>query len=80
MKKLFPVLMTVLLLCSCGKEDLSIMSFNIRYNGAWVDDGENAWTNRRDAVAAMILQAVTAPTPSTPLIWSILALPKALRL
>ena len=56
MKKLFPLLMTVLLLCSCGKEDLSIMSFNIRYNGAWVDDGENAWTNRRDAVAAMILQ------------------------
>ena len=56
MRKLFPLLLMALLLSSCGPESLTIMSFNIRYNGVWENDGENAWTNRRDAVAAMILK------------------------
>ena len=46
----------LLLLCGCGKstDELKIISFNIRYN-SWNDiDGENRWTNRRDAVVRMI--------------------------
>ena len=39
----------------CSDNSLTFMSFNIRYNGVWEDDGENAWQYRRDAVAAMIL-------------------------
>ena len=51
-----------MLLCSllwvgCSDNNtLTLMSFNIRYNGVWEDDGENAWQYRRDAVAAMILK------------------------
>ena len=45
-------------LCGCqsSKDDLKIISFNIRYN-AWDDhDGDNRWTNRRDAVVRMVQQ------------------------
>lgn len=51
-----------MLLCSllwvgCSDNNtLTLMSFNIRYNGVWENDGENAWQYRRDAVAAMILK------------------------
>ena len=47
----------VLLVCGCKHSephDMKVISFNIRYNG-WGDiDGENRWTNRRDAVVRMI--------------------------
>lgn len=49
----------VLLVCGCKHSeprDLKVISFNIRYNG-WGDiDGENRWTNRRDAVVRMVRQ------------------------
>ena len=51
-----PLFVCILLLCGCSKpaDELKIISFNIRYN-SWNDiDGENRWSNRRDAVVQMI--------------------------
>ena len=48
--------LAVLTLCSCQEQSLSIMSFNVRYNGIWANDGDNDWAHRRAAVASMILQ------------------------
>ena len=48
--------LVLLSLCGCRHEgdELKVISFNIRYNG-WGDiDGENRWTNRRDAVVRMV--------------------------
>ena len=56
MKRTVILLLAVLTLCGCRNESLNIMSFNVRYNGVWEDDGENAWQYRRKAVADMILQ------------------------
>lgn len=58
MKHITPILLiaALLLLGGCSKpaDELKIISFNIRYN-SWNDiDGENRWTNRRDAVVRMI--------------------------
>lgn len=56
MKRIAILLVATLLLAGCSDNRLTLMSFNIRYNGVWEDDGENAWQYRRDAVAAMILE------------------------
>ena len=56
MKRLVLLLLAALTLCSCRNESLTIMSLNVRYNGAWEDDGENAWQYRRHAMASMILE------------------------
>ena len=56
MKKIAILLVCTLLGAGCSDNSLTLMSFNIRYNGAWEDDGENAWQYRRDAVANMILK------------------------
>lgn len=56
MKKILLLLLAALTLSSCHNESLTIMSLNIRYNGAWENDGANAWQYRRDAMAAMILE------------------------
>ena len=52
---LIVLMLAATVLGSCtGKEEMKIISFNIRYN-AWDDhDGENRWTNRRDAVVRMV--------------------------
>ncbi len=51
----------LLLLCLCATssiaEDLSVMSFNIRYGGA--KDGDNAWPHRKELVAERI--SLTSP-------------------
>ena len=56
MKKILLLLLAALTLSSCHDERLTIMSLNIRYNGVWEDDGDNAWQYRREAMAAMILE------------------------
>ncbi len=56
MRRILLVIVAALTLSSCQNESLNLMSFNVRYNGVWEDDGENAWQYRREAVAAMILE------------------------
>ena len=54
MKRILIILVAALTLSSCQDKYLTVMSLNVRYNGAWENDGENAWQYRRDAMAAMI--------------------------
>ena len=56
MRRILLLLVVVLTLSGCQEKSLTVMSLNVRYNGVWEDDGENAWQYRRDAMAAMILQ------------------------
>ncbi len=56
MKRILIILVAALTLSSCQDKYLTVMSLNVRYNGAWENDGENAWQYRRDAMAAMIMQ------------------------
>jgi endonuclease/exonuclease/phosphatase family metal-dependent hydrolase len=56
MKRILILLVAVLTLSGCQEKSLTVMSLNVRYNGVWEDDGENAWQYRRDAMAAMIMQ------------------------
>ena len=56
MKRIALLLVATVMMVGCSDNSLTLMSFNIRYNGAWENDGENAWQYRRDAVAAMRLQ------------------------
>jgi endonuclease/exonuclease/phosphatase family metal-dependent hydrolase len=56
MKRIVLLLVAAVTLCGCQNKSLTIMSLNVRYNGVWEDDGENAWQYRRDAMAAMILE------------------------
>jgi len=51
MKKLFILLFTIITLGSAGQQ-LEVMSFNIRYNN--INDGEDQWNNRKEAVADLI--------------------------
>lgn len=37
-----------------GSEDIKVISFNIRNSASAIEDGENRWENRHDAVAMMI--------------------------
>ena len=57
MKKIL-LLCFVALMVGCTPKDIKFMSFNIRNSSPWTinEDGENAWGNRREAVANMILK------------------------
>lgn len=57
MKKIL-LLCLVALMVGCTPKDIKFMSFNIRNSSPWSinEDGENAWGNRREAVANMILK------------------------
>lgn len=54
MKRLLLILVLALPLWAAAQE-MKIISFNVRYNSAWEDDGENRWENRREAAAQMIM-------------------------
>lgn len=56
MKRVILILAALLpLMVGCASQNaaLKIMSYNIRYGSA--NDGDNAWDNRKDAAAAMVL-------------------------
>ena len=59
MKKIL-LLCLVALMVGCTPKDIKFMSFNIRNSSPWTinEDGENAWGNRREAVANMILKEI----------------------
>lgn len=51
---LFSVVLLSLFGCGQQEVEMSIVSFNVRYN-SWYDiDGDNRWANRREAVVRMI--------------------------
>lgn len=54
MKRLLILLMLVLPLFAEAQE-IKVISFNVRYNSVWENDGENRWEKRRDAVIRMLL-------------------------
>ena len=39
-----------------AQDGIKVMSFNIRYNSVWENDGDNKWDNRKEAVVAMLME------------------------